>query len=307
MNREFTAGVSPERGENADSAPYSPTDDCVGVLIVNRNKRDYLLRALEHVFASTHPHLKVVVADDHSVDDSVAAVRERHPDVHVIVTHERRGAPGIRNDGIQPLLEDSSVRFVVFLDNDAFVDPGAISAMMEAANRDPSIGIVAPKAFRNRSERILYSAGELRVNFCTGTVRDVGAGEVDKGQHDVARAIQACASFAMLVRREVIEVCDGFDEAFYPYGWEDVDFTLRARQHGYTIWYAPAATVEHLGGKMGRGLVLDYEIAKARNLFRLMARHASWLQWVSFLIVLPWRAALMVLSRILGRVMIGSR
>ncbi len=307
MNRDFTAADSPERGENADGASSSHVGECVGVLVVNRNKRDYLLRALEHVFASTHPHLTVVVADDNSTDDSVAAVRERYPDVSLLSTSERRGAPGIRNDGIRILLADPRVRFVVFLDNDAFVDPDAVSALLEAANREPSVGIVAPKAFRNRSERVLYSAGELRVNLFTGIVHDVGAGEVDRGQYDEARAIQACASFAMLVRREVIEVCNGFDEAFYPYGWEDVDFTLRARQHGYTIWYAPAATVEHLGGKTGRGPVLDYEIAKTKNLFRLMARHASWLQWGCFLLVLPWRAARMVLSRILGRVMMGTR
>lgn len=289
-----------------DSSPLSSSER-VGVLIVNRNNRDYLLRALDHVFASTYPSVFVVVADDHSTDDSVAAVRERYPNVSVLTTTQRRGAPGIRNDGLRVLLQDAAIQYVLFLDNDAFVQPEALAEMISAARQDASIGVVAPKAFRNRDLRILYSAGELRVSFYTGIVRDAGAGEVDRGQCNEARPIQACASFAMLVRREVLEACKGFDEAFYPYGWEDVDFTLRVRKHGFTVWYAPAAEVEHLGGMAGRGPRLDYEIAKTRNLFRLMARHANVLQWLCFLLVLPWRAMNLLVSRMASRGTIETR
>jgi hypothetical protein len=274
------------------------SDEHVAVLIVNRNKKDYLLRAIECVRASSYPHVETFVADDCSTDGSVDAVRSRYPTVTVLSSDTRRGAPGIRNDGIRIILANPDIRYVLFLDNDAFVQPDAIGQLVDAIRREPRIGVVAPKAFRNRSTRLLYSAGELRVNLYTGIVRDVGAGEVDSGQHDTPRDIQSCASFAMLVRREVLEETAGFDEAFFPYGWEDVEFTLRARRHGYRIRYAPSAEVEHLGGKPGRGVVLDYEIAKTKNLFRLMARHATLFQWICFIFVLPFRAISLVFGRI---------
>lgn len=257
-----------------------------------------MLRALECVYASTYPLSDVIVMDDCSTDDSAEAVRSQFPEVRVIVAEDHRGAPGIRNDGIRVVLKNPDIGYVLFLDNDAFVQPDAISALVSAAQEDPLVGVVAPKAFQDRAARVLYSAGELRVNLFMGTTRDVGAGELDAGQYDCARDIQACASFVMLVRREVIETAGGFDEAFFPYGWEDVDFTLRARKHGHRIRYVPTAEVEHLGGKRGRGMVPEYEVAKTRNLFLLMARHATLPQWACFLIVLPWRAATLVVKQI---------
>jgi len=282
---------APEPFARSNTGGHTSSASGVGVLIVNRNKRDYVLRALECVRASTHPLSGVVVVDDCSTDDSVPAVRREFPDVEIRVAEGQRGAPGVRNEGIRALLRNPDVGYVLFLDNDAFVQPDAVALLVEAAVRDATIGVVAPKAFRDLKTRLLYSAGELRVNLYTGITHDVGSGEIDHGQFDEERDIQACASFAMLVRREVLETAGGFDEAFFPYGWEDVDFTLRARRHGYRIRYIPAAEVEHLGGKVGRGMVPEYEAAKTKNLFLLMARHATLLQWTCFLIVFPWRAA----------------
>ena len=271
----------------------------VAAIVVNRNKRDYLLRAIECAFGSGYEHLDVTVVDDCSTDGSPDAVRVRFPQVHIVEQTAHAGAIRVRNEGIRSVRQRRAPKYFLFLDNDAFVARGAIGELVNAAEADPSAGIVVPKAFRLFESRTLYSAGEVQGNLFTGTFKDVGAGELDRGQYDEPKSIGCCAGFAMLVRVEALDRIGVFDDAFYPYGWEDIDFALRTIRAGYRILYVPAAEVEHVGGKSGRGAVPAYEQAKAKNLIVLMRKHAAPWHWAVFLTVLPLRALKMFVGQIL--------
>jgi len=271
----------------------------VVALVVNRDHQDYLTRCLRHLDGLAEACSEVVVADDASTDGSVDAVRREFPKVHVVEAPEHLGASGIRNLGIRFVRERFEFDYLLFLDNDAFVEPDTLTRLLDAIESDGATGIVTPKAYQDLAARRLHLAGELAVNLYTGRVRDVGAGEVDIGQHDTPRRIAVCSGFTMLVRREVVEQLGGFDEAFGLAAWEDVDFCLRAGQSGFEIAYAPAAVVEHVGGVRGRGRIAEREKAKAKNWFVLMRRHATPLQWISFLSLLPVRSAGLALRRLI--------
>nr|WP_246628064.1 glycosyltransferase family 2 protein [Paenibacillus oenotherae] len=53
-----------------------------------------------------------------------------------------------------------------------------------------------------------------------------------------------CSAAACLVRREVFEECEGFDESIFMYA-EDVDLSWRFRQRGYKLQYVPTSVVKH--------------------------------------------------------------
>ncbi len=263
----------------------------VVAIVVNRDHRDHLTRCLRHLDGLAEACSEVIVADDASTDGSVDTVRREFPQTHVVEASEHVGAAATRNLGIRFALERFKFDYLLFLDNDAFVEPDTLTRLLDAIERDEAIGIVSPKAYQNMAARRLHLAGELAVNLYTGRVRDVGAGEADVGQHDAPRRIAVCSGFTMLVRREVVERLGGFDEEFALAAWEDVDFCLRAGKSGFEIAYAPAAIVEHVGGVRGRGRMAEREKAKAKNWFVLMRRHATPLQWISFLAFLPVRSA----------------
>lgn len=263
----------------------------VALVIVNHNGRELLLAGLEAVDRLDYRPLAVVVVDNGSADGSAGAVTARFPAVHLLREPTNRGVAGGRNIGLRWVLDQLEIGHLVFIDNDTLVEPATVRELVAAARSDPRIGLVAPKAFRNRRDPHLLSAGGLSFNPYTGAIRDVARGETDRGQHDVARDIQACPGFAFLVRRAVFERIGGFDETFNPYGWEDVDFSLRAGRAGFRLVYAPRAVVYHAGGRAGRGPVPDYERHKARNLLYLVRRHATPLQWCCFLLLLGFRGA----------------
>jgi len=51
-----------------------------------------------------------------------------------------------------------------------------------------------------------------------------------------------------LTTREAWDAVGGFDEAFFPGYFEDVDLCLSLRAAGYRVVYAPRARLRHLGG-----------------------------------------------------------
>lgn len=260
-------------------------------IVINRNKREYLARCLRRLARLASPCKRIIVVDDASTDGSVAMVREKFPAVELVVLDDRVGPAAARNAGIRRARDGQPFDFYLFLDNDAFVEPGALEALRDAAASDPTIGLVVPKAYQSLDERRLHLAGELLVDFRRGRVTPVGAGEIDRGQYDDRRSVVACSGFAILARREALDRVGPFDEAFFPPAWEDVDLAIRVRRAGYTIVYEPAAVVEHVGGVLGRGPIAERESAKVSNWIRLMKKHASVGERIGFAVRLPLRVA----------------
>jgi GT2 family glycosyltransferase len=257
--------------------------------VLSHNRREQLLACLEALRRTLHPHIAVAVVDNGSTDGSAKAVARAFPDARLIVQPRNLGVAGGRNAGLAWALAEPRPEWLLFIDDDTLVEPGSVGALV-AAGRDRQVGLVAPKVLRQRGDSVLMCAGGMRFNPWTGAAWDVGAGEIDRGQRDRPMDVQACPGCAFFVRRSVIERIGGFDERFNPYGWEDVDLSLRAGAAGFRLIYAPEAVVHHRGGRLQRGSLAHYERHKAANLVRLVRLHASPPQRLAFWCLLPLRA-----------------
>jgi GT2 family glycosyltransferase len=274
--------------------PAGAAEDLVAIVVLNYDRRELLLRCLAVLDRLRWQHRVTVVVDNASSDGSAEAARAGFPHVVVIDQPRNLGVAGGRNAGLAWVMENHRPRYVLFIDDDTLLDPDAVHAMVRAADGGEDIAVVAPKAYQRPGERRLISAGGMRFNPYLGSAWDVGSAELDTGQYDKPLDVEACPGFAFFVRADVFERIGGFDERLNPYGWEDVEFSLRARAAGYRIVYAPDAVVYHLGGRIGRGPVAAYERHKARNMLRMLRRHATTLQLLCFALLLPPRAILRV-------------
>jgi len=268
------------------------------LVILTWNGRELLLECLKHAELSDYRPLSIVVVDNGSTDGTAEDVRRLHPGVHIVSMGWNAGVSGGRNAGVRYAEEHLDPEYIIFLDNDTQVEPDAVSELVAAACRHENAGLVAPKAFRKKGDSLLLSAGGMHFHPFTGVIRDVAGGEIDRGQYDLPRDVQACAGYAFLVRRAVFRRIGLFDETFNPYGWEDVDFSLRAAEAGFRIVYAPRSVVYHAGGRGGRGIVELYERHKARNMLYFVRRHTTMLQWCCFLGILPFRAFVRIVREV---------
>ena len=269
----------------------------VVIIVRNLNKKEDTLKCLESVFKLDYFPYEVVVVDNGSTDGSAEAISKTFPEIHLIRSANNLGAAGGRNLGIEYANNNFQYKYLFFLDNDTLVEKESLTELVKAIRKDKQIGLVTPKSYRMSSPQVIASAGGIGINLYTGSVYDIGSGEVDKGQYNHPKFATSCGGL-VLVKKEVFSQIGWFDEIFNPYGWEDVDFSLRAGKRGFTILYVPEALIYHKGGKVGRGQLPEYERYKVRNLFILMKRHTNLLQWICFVCLLPLKSIFLLIREL---------
>lgn len=182
----------------------------------------------------------IIVADDASGPEHVAALRAIDG-IQVVVGERNAGFSANANRGLRAANRGDDV---VLLNSDVVPRRGWLAALQRAAMARPEIGIVAAK--------LLYPTNRIQYG---GTIRNPTAPEwfdhryrgkpADWGPANVPGPTLAATGAGMYVRRHALDTIGLFDED-YPMGYEDVDYCLRAWEHGLEVVYAPAARLHHL-------------------------------------------------------------
>ena len=110
-------------------------DNRVSIVIPFYNQPKFLAEAIASVKAQTHPDVEVIVIDDGSVVPA-ADVLEDLWDVHILRT-KNRGVSAARNLGLQ----NTSGDYLIFLDADDRLMPGAIEAHLQLMLENPKVGL----------------------------------------------------------------------------------------------------------------------------------------------------------------------
>lgn len=103
------------------------------------------------------------------------------------------------------------------------------------------------------------------------------------------QCVEQPAGAFLMVRREAFDQVGGFDEAFHPVWFEDVDFCKRLRAEGWEVRYTPEAIAQHAGGhSVGRLDPTSKTVAWYGSLLRYSAKHfprpGRWLLAVSMVV-----------------------
>jgi GT2 family glycosyltransferase len=259
----------------------------IAVVMLTMNQCDKTVRCLSSFGKVTSPPHRIILWDNGSRDGTVETVRKLFPDVLTHHSPTNLGVASGRNAGAALAIERFSPSHLLFIDNDMIVAPDFISALFAPfSTGDSALAQTSAKIKFMDDEHYLYSAGGSRVRFWLGETKPIGHGERDDGQHDRPKHCIAQGG-AMLVRTDVFQQLGGFDPAFNPYGPEDLDFALRARQAGYYSLYIPQAVVFHERSQTfedGR-YTERYASNKAQKWFLFMNRHATWMQRLGFYLI----------------------
>lgn len=214
----------------------------VSIIILNWNGLGDTIECLESLKGITYPNYDAIVVDNGSGGKDVEVLREKFGNyIHIIENDKNYGFAEGNNIGARYSMGNLSPDYILLLNNDTVVEPGFLTELVEAAERDPKIGIVGGKIYLYGTN-IFDSAGSLFTNIGSG--RSIGHLEEDKGQYDSQEEVPMITACCLLVRKEVVESIHLFDPSFFMY-LEELDFTIRVRRSGYKVVYTPGSIIYH--------------------------------------------------------------
>jgi N-acetylglucosaminyl-diphospho-decaprenol L-rhamnosyltransferase len=238
----------------------------VSAVVVNYNAREYLLRAIAALRSEGVED--IVVADNASTDGSAEAVARADPGVRYVPTGANLGYGTGVNRGAAHA--DTTSEFLLCLNADAALEPGALKAMVEAFEGRPDLGIVGPRI--ENVDGSLYpsvrtfpslvdATGHAFLGLIAPNNRFTRSYRMLDWDHRNASDVDWVSGSCFLIRRACWDAIGGFDEGYFMYG-EDVDICWRARRHGWQVSYEPTARVVHVQG-----------VSTDRHPYRMIAEH----------------------------------
>ncbi len=172
----------------------------------------------------------VWLVDNASSDATLAQARKDFPQVNILENNVNLGFGRAHNLALRKI----NTPYALVLNPDTVVAPGAIEALVAAAEAFPDAAIIGSS----------YGAGKTRCGSLF---------EIQRGGSAVLHAEgYACVGFlsgaCMLLRMDVFRRIGFFDENLFLF-FEDNELCDRARAAGYSLVLAPDALVMHLEGK----------------------------------------------------------
>ena len=130
---------------------YDPIEPEVSIIILNLEKAELTKKCLEYISSHTcGRRYEVVVVDNGSSPEDFRKLAELEGNFHLV----RLSANRFFGEGNNIGAERSKGKYLVFLNNDAFVTAGWLSPLIDLLERDDSLGGVGP--------RFLYPDGRLQ-------------------------------------------------------------------------------------------------------------------------------------------------
>lgn len=242
----------------------------VSIVIVTFQSADVLPACAQAMHALTYRDYEVVVVDNASHDDSATQAEQCWPAATVIRNTENRGFAAAVNQGVA----QGRGRIVVTLNPDTEVQPEWLGALVAALDADETLG-VAGSVIVDPQGQVVHTGGII--DTTTWRTQHVHA------LADAAQ-VQFVTGAGLAMRRADWDALGGFDEAFFPAYFEDVDLCTRVQALGKTCQVVPAARLMHheslSTGKQSGSFYYYYH----RNRWRMVLRRADPAQLEAFVL-----------------------
>ncbi len=244
----------------------------VVIIILNWNGREDTLGCLASLRRLDYPAYHIIVVDNGSNDDSVAAIRTNFPEVMLIETGANLGYVGGNNVGLEHAATIEA-NYALLLNNDTEVAPDFLKLLVEAAETDPHVGIVGPTIYYFDRPNVIWSAGG-EIDWQRGDTRMIGLNEVDHGQFGLTPyPVDFVTGCALLIKLPVIQQVGLLDPRFFAY-YEETEWCVRVSRAGFQIVVVPQAKVWHKISPVAReaSSQVHYYMVRNRLLFLHLAR-----------------------------------
>lgn len=211
----------------------------VTIIILTWNGLAYTKRCLETLRGRTvFPDYEVVVVDNGSTDGTVEYLRSL-PWLRLFENGDNLGFVKGNNRAMAECVGDSD--FVLLNNDTEIIQPEWLSRLQATAYSAPEVGIVGAR-LRRPGGMLQHAGTYMPIETFWG--QQVGAGEKDVNQFNADAEVEGAVFACAYIKREVYEQVGPLDEDYFSY-FEDSDYCLKARSHGFKVVCCGSVTVVH--------------------------------------------------------------
>ena len=222
----------------------------LSIIIVSFNTKDLLKRCLDSLPLSE----EVIVVDNASTDGSVEMLEKfqaSHSSFRTIFNKKNLGFAKAVNQGIK----EARGTYILLLNSDTVVKPGALLAMINFVQIHPLAGVVGGRLLNSDgtiqgSCYHLPGIGRVIKEWWLGKEK-ISEKYAPKGEEPTE--VESVVGGSFLIPREVVDRVGLLDERFFMY-FEDLDYCRRVRKAGFKVYYLPKAEFIHEHGASGRNI-----------------------------------------------------
>ncbi len=254
------------------------------VVTVTYSPGSHLERFLSSLTVATDRSVKVIMADNGSVDGAPEEAVQRYPGTQLLRTGGNLGYGAAVNRAIAAV--PAAQEFIVVANPDVMWGPGSIDALVDAARRWPRAATLGP-LIRDPDGSVYPSARQLPALIKGGMHAVVGFvwksnpwSKAYRQEHvePSERPVGWLSGSCLLVRRAAFDQIGGFDERYFMY-MEDVDFGDRLARAGWLNVYVPSSEILHdKGHSTGREPARNLRAHHDSTYIYLSDRHRGWWQ-----------------------------
>lgn len=218
----------------------------VVVVTLNWNGAVFLQECVDSILKSDYPNFRVIVVDNSSTDSSLELLDDLYgsnPSLTLIKNLKNLGYSKGMNVGLVKGFEMMHADYCLVMNNDTCLDPHAMTALVEVADRDDKTAFVTGKVYYYDAPDIFQTVGK-KAHPVLINGGHIGRGEKDRGQYDEDDDLDFCDDIFWLVSRKLYEETGGYDPEFFLQA-EDFDWQLRAKNAGFKIMFSHRAKLWH--------------------------------------------------------------
>lgn len=227
----------------------------LSIIIVSYNSKELIENCVSSIKkASADIKSEIIIVDNNSTDGSKEYLPAIFTDVKVIFNKENLGFSKACNQAFKI----SSGKYLLFLNPDTILSENSLSDSISFFEIHPDAGAIGVRMINDKEKFLkeskrgapapaasFYKLFGLSAIFpASKTFSKYYEGHLPEKENN---AVEVLSGAFMMIRREVFEKVNGFDERFFMYG-EDIDLSIRILQAGYKNYYLGSITVTHLKG-----------------------------------------------------------
>ncbi len=238
----------------------------IAIILVDYNSHDETRACLASLLALKRQNFnfKIFVIDNGSKTLLKLTKKESDNKIEVLRSEANLGFTGGNNLGISYAIKNYNPDYLLLLNNDTRIEENFLTHLYLALKNNTKAGIAASKIYfeknhefhkksyaRHQRGKVLWYAGGS-IDWLNLLAFHRGVDELDYGQFDQQTTSDFATGCSMLIKRELIEKVGLLDKRYFLY-FEDVDYSLRAKRHGYQLLFVPQSIVWHINAGSSEG------------------------------------------------------